>query len=273
MLQKTRFCIPEIFFGMLLAVALFLMGAMFWSSQYPGQSTQAPSASHRADEETQGQQHEGLWNWLTHDAAGFFTTWLVIVGGGQLVLFYIQLKLIRESLTDAEQLAETAKLQAQIADATLKSSQDTAKRQLRAYMGHEPNGAHFEPQWNAAAGIFENRGPVKYFERNYGGTPATNVSMHVRVIEGLNPPIDFEKDVPKLEVMQTVFPGQGVGKIVDPAKRRQHRFFLYGYIDYDDVFGGKWRRRFAFTHDPDRPGRGDDSWVAYHRNNDENERT
>jgi hypothetical protein len=44
-----------------------------------------------------------------HDAAGFFTFWIVIVGGCQLVLFCVQLKYIRDSLVDAKTAANAAK--------------------------------------------------------------------------------------------------------------------------------------------------------------------
>jgi hypothetical protein len=262
---KTSFRFPEMLIGALFTVAVLAIGVTFpWSWQQSGEVTKAAMSA--------VEQREGIWNWLTHDAAGFFAVWLVIYGAIQLILFYVQLKLIGPSLVDAELPVDTAKLQAQIADASLKTSQDTANRQLRAYLGYEPQGAHFEQVYNGVSRAFEDTGPVKYFEKNYGQTPAINLTMHVRVIDGLNPPEDFERDVPRIEVMQTVFPGQRVRKIVDRSKKKRHKFFLYGYIDYEDVFGGKWRRRFAFTHDPERPGKGDDQWIAHHANNDEYQR-
>jgi hypothetical protein len=45
-------------------------------------------AVHDARPENEAKSKEGgLWTWLTHDAAGFFTLWLVIVGAGQVGLF------------------------------------------------------------------------------------------------------------------------------------------------------------------------------------------
>ena len=84
-------------------------------SQYTGQTTQQPSANHGANEQNQSQKSEGLWDWIFHDAAGFFTLWLVIVGGGQIVLFYVQLRLIRESLDDAKIAADAAAIAANAA--------------------------------------------------------------------------------------------------------------------------------------------------------------
>jgi hypothetical protein len=79
--------------------------------------------------------------WLTKDAAGFFTFVLVIVGIGQLGLFYWQLRYMRAGMHDAKLAAEAAKdaaiagtRQAIIAQDTLKATQDTAQRQLRAYV-------------------------------------------------------------------------------------------------------------------------------------------
>jgi hypothetical protein len=107
MLIKLRFRFPDVFFGALLAVAIFALGAAFWSAQNPSQPTQPQSTANGTNEKNQRQQHEGLWDWITHDAAGFFTLWLV--GGGQLALFYVQLRIIRKSLDDAKIAADAAK--------------------------------------------------------------------------------------------------------------------------------------------------------------------
>ncbi len=149
-------------------------------------------------------------------------------------------------------------------------AENTAKNQLRAYIGHEPNGLHFETRINPGNNMPEQRGPVKYFERNYGLTPAKNIRMYVKVIAGLKPPESFAGPLPKMEVMQTIYPQQTIGKIVDPKFNPSHKFFLYGFIDYQDIFDGKWRRRFAFSHDPERTSLGyDDRVIAHHEHNDE----
>lgn len=158
---------------------------------------------------------------------------------------------------------------------TVETMEDTAKRELRAYMGTRPDGTHFEIGVNPGNGRPEERGGVKYFEQNYGQTPAFKIAMHVKVIKGLQPPPTFgtdkpETDIPKIAVMQTIYPGQTIGKIIDADFNRGLKFFLYGYIDYEDVFESKWRRRFAFTHDPERAKMGrDDRWIAHDQHNDE----
>ncbi|MCK1391690.1 hypothetical protein [Bradyrhizobium sp. 1] len=50
----------------------------------------------------------GLWGWLSRDASGFFTFLLLIVGAGQIVLFWYQLRLIRVSLDEAKISAAAA---------------------------------------------------------------------------------------------------------------------------------------------------------------------
>ncbi|HEY6335534.1 MAG TPA: hypothetical protein VI113_06565, partial [Alphaproteobacteria bacterium] len=157
----------------------------------------------------------------------------------------------------------------------VKGAEETAERQLRAYIGHGPNGAHFETHgYRTVDGVREGNpvGPVKYFERNFGKTPARNVAMFVKVKDGLEAPKSFDGDLPRMDVMQTIYPGQNIGKIVDSSKKRGQDFFLWGYITYRDIFGKKWKRRFAFVHHARQdyvvstiwP---DDQWVAHGEHN------
>jgi len=52
-----------------------------------------------------------------------------------------------------------------------------------------------------------------------------------------------------------IHPKQNIGKMIflKPASKRHpftqdREFYVYGYVDYEDVFLRKWRRRFAFRH-------------------------
>jgi hypothetical protein len=105
---------PSIFFGMLLAAAIFWMGMIF-SPQHPSQSTQQPAAESATTKgaDTPQPHDETGWSWITKDAAGFFTFLLVLVGGLQAFLFYVQLKAIREALGPARDAAEAAKTAAE----------------------------------------------------------------------------------------------------------------------------------------------------------------
>jgi hypothetical protein len=87
-----KFRTHELVLGILLTVAVFAVGMMFVST-VPTQTT------------TNAETWAG---WMMKDAAGFFTLLLVIVGIGQVILFWYQLKLIRSSLEDAKRAANTA---------------------------------------------------------------------------------------------------------------------------------------------------------------------
>jgi hypothetical protein len=93
------------------AVATYLtaMVLVFSSSEQPCPETNKQCSQNRAEETSNGQQDESFRHWMMHDAAGFFTLWLAIVGVCQLVLFWVQLKFIRESLSDAKIAAEAAR--------------------------------------------------------------------------------------------------------------------------------------------------------------------
>jgi len=127
-----KFRVPDIVLGAFLTVAVLAMGMLFESSRrHP---TQQPTASDAAKENTSHQPERSLWNWLTHDAAGFFTLWLVIVGGGQIGLFYWQLRLIRVAAEDAKRAGLAAERAAKATEDAVKLAGETAKRQLRAYV-------------------------------------------------------------------------------------------------------------------------------------------
>jgi hypothetical protein len=99
-----------IMFSVIGLVAWAIIGLPFLTSfpwtQGPPSQTQASNQS-----ETENAEHApkgGFRDWITHDAAGFFTFWLVIIGGFQLGLFYWQLRLIRASADDATDAAHAA---------------------------------------------------------------------------------------------------------------------------------------------------------------------
>lgn len=148
------------------------------------------------------------------------------------------------------------------------------RRKLRAYIGHmsKRSGAHFEEAQKRIPGIGVIPGPfgkVKYFDWNYGRTPALDVRMYVNITD--EPPVPCDGDLPescRKMVVQIVHPKQNIGRIVGD-KTRDDTFFLYGYVQYTDIFGDKWRHRFAFDHNPTRRDEGGESWEAHHEHNDE----
>lgn len=140
---------------------------------------------------------------------------------------------------------------------------DNEKRSLRAYISHEPGGM--------AWGKKELSESLVYFEYNFGLTPARDVKMYVCIKKGIKAPPNFvvtKPDCHRLSVMNYVAPKQNIGQIVAHWEKTDP-FFLYGYVDYNDVFGGQWRRRFAWNYDPMRVAAGFDKFVAHDTHNDE----
>jgi hypothetical protein len=163
--------VHEVFLGVFLTVAVFAMGMLFESSRRPPAEQHA--ASNIAKEDTGHQPERSLWNWLTHDAAGFFTLWLVIVGGGQIGLFYWQLRLIKITADDAKRAGIAAERAADATAASVELARQTAVRQLRAYVSVQSVG--FVPSKDVS------RIKVKFVIRNFGQTPAFNYQTDIRL--------------------------------------------------------------------------------------------
>jgi hypothetical protein len=107
-----RFRVPELFLGAFLAVAIFSMGMMF-SSQYPSQSTQSNSPEKASGDTSKKEEPKPFWQAATADPVAAFTLGLLLVGVFQAGFFFVQLRLIRESLGPAKEAAEAAKLNAE----------------------------------------------------------------------------------------------------------------------------------------------------------------
>jgi hypothetical protein len=96
-----------------------------------------------------------------------FTLFLFFAATGQIALFWIQLRLIRESLTDAKVAANAAKQSADVARDALVLSGETAKRQLRAYLSIElaiRDGEHQLAREFKAKITFKNCGQTPAYE-------------------------------------------------------------------------------------------------------------
>jgi hypothetical protein len=78
MLIKARFYFPEIFFGMLLAIALIALGFVFASSGCFS-PTQQITANHTDDKKPDSQKGKSLW--IPEDSTGFFTLWVALFTG------------------------------------------------------------------------------------------------------------------------------------------------------------------------------------------------
>jgi len=200
MLIKTR--IPELFLGALMAVAVFGMGFVFGSLPQSGNSTQNQSAAKSQDAGAEYKEQKNWWN----DAVADFTLGLVLVGLFQAGLFYVQLRLIRKSMIDAEiaakaakDAADASKIQANVAKATLASVQ-------RPYIFVFGIDRLMTRDDVASVTPF-----VEYVVANYGQTPAIIENVGAGFHEGQTP------DVPiRVDDDHNLF----VSPILEPRERR-----------------------------------------------------
>jgi hypothetical protein len=244
-----RFRLPEIFLGIFLTVAVFSMGMLFGSSRGspPKQQTTSDAAQENANHPPDG----GFWDWVTHDAAGFFTLWLVIVGGGQIGLFYWQLQLIRISADDAKRAGMAAERAADATAASVDLARDTAKRQLRAYVTVNGIIRTKDPGDLEGAGF-----AVLVDIKNNGQTPAFDLLQWAQIeikefpLETLLPIHCLQNPTRGIlppETKSVAFPvfTRALTNFEENAIRANHTaIYVYGEVDYLDVFGDRHFTRF-----------------------------
>lgn len=154
------------------------------SSQYSGNTAQEPSTQSASAESTDSPKphNDRGWAWITKDAAGFFTLCLVIVGGGQFILFWVQLGFIRESLRDTEKGVKAAQDAADAAKLNAQAVIDAERAHLFVVIQNETVSSAFQ-----SARMYDNSptmhptkmtGPgIQYVLKNYGKTPG--ILQHV----------------------------------------------------------------------------------------------
>jgi hypothetical protein len=100
----------------------FLLGALVYfyidqivrsSGSYRAPSHSSPKSASR---DSRHENEDAARDWLVHDAGGFFTFCLVVVGAAQAGLFLWQLILIRKGLTDTKEAADAARETAKAAN-------------------------------------------------------------------------------------------------------------------------------------------------------------
>jgi len=223
--------IPELFLGCLLTVAVFTIGMLFSSPAQLGEG-----------------------NWLTKDAAGFFTFALVIVGVLQAALFFVQLKLIRESLSPAKEAADAAKLNAQ-------AVVDAERAYLFVAVGADVVTVMEKALTFAFASDADNLPPfgfkISYAFQNYGRTPAIIREISHGACIAPDLPIErtyshvihlpshllaSNKETAAIKVDDVPKITGAIAKSIDDT---ENTFWFYGTVTYDDMFG--WRRTFNFV--------------------------
>jgi hypothetical protein len=206
------------------------MGMLFESSRrLPAQQ---PAAANTAKENPTHPPERSLWNWVTHDAAGFFTLWLVIVGGGQIGLFYWQLRLIKIAADDAKRAGMAAERAAKATEDAVQLSRQTAERQLRAYL----------LVTKAIIGTVSTGNCIINISiRNFGQTPARDVTIWVDML--------FGNDFDPVEFIGTQ---ESYCRQIHLGSGREEAFFerhstaihVWGEVRYLDSFDVKRRTKF-----------------------------
>jgi hypothetical protein len=250
MLIKLRFGFPEIVFGMLLAVALFAMGALFRSSQYPGQPAQTQSAE-KSDQATHDKaQPKNFWEAATTDPVATFTAALVIVGLFQAGLFFVQLKLIRISLDDAKEVAEATTDAAIAATKQAKIAEDSFEQLERPYifvfgltrLQADVNGIDYFVAYNVAnygklpAIIDSISVGFETSDNGEPGLPTHATEGHELVVSPVMPNGDRRNDIP--EYLPTGMAGDGINVLFPDIRNPEIAEFapVFNIVDNHDMF-------------------------------------
>jgi hypothetical protein len=228
-----------IIFGILLALLLFAMGFVVGSSPHPVGSAPDYYDPYRA-----------LRDWFAKDAAGFFTFWLFVIGTGQVALFYVQLRLIRESLAPAQTAARAAQAAAEYIPVV---------EGAYVYVMIE---RFVSDCIDDLVGMEISAPPaVEISLKNFGKTPAF---IH-RVVARLNcVPIkngNYERFfVPPETVLgagettsycETIPLGDLSMNDVVRVRKHAAQIILEGTLVYADIWGAEWTVRFDGRYDPD----------------------
>lgn len=144
---------------------------------------------------------------------------------------------------------------------------DTAKKELRAYLGYEHTPLVKDEHRRIVAIPRIN---------NFGKTPATEVTMWVKIEEGETPTFAYGD---AHSVNQRLLPGQAFSVWLKDAELNllfaadntvaRKPVFLYGMVEYGDIYTRRWRMRFCFRYEPKQPQ--PHHFIAYHEHNDEQE--
>jgi hypothetical protein len=189
----------------------------------------------------QGDANEGGW-WTKADwVTAFATSALVFVGLGQIWLFLVQLRYIRESLDDAKTAADAARDSADAA----KAGAEASKRVDRSYLFADVTFPFHQLAKSDAA---INTATVTF--NNFGKTPA--VLSKFRATHFFSPGFTYPQEFPSTIVDLQIPDGMVIApngsqpfpiKFVMPpenwaqVERIALTFGFYGQIDYTDVFG------------------------------------
>jgi hypothetical protein len=245
-----------IMFSVVALVAWAIIGLPIYYS-FSGLSYYGPALQQTSQQVANGTQTGG--NWLTKDAAGFFTFLLVVVGCFQVCLFLWQLWLIRESLDDAKISAEAAKEAADAAREGAKAARDSADIAKLAMTASERAYVHFNGlRWISHRNLSD--GSVFWRLRpqwiNSGNTPTRHLRCYIHYeIRGNELPIDYPFTPEPHPEIPTLIAPNGIiesahrditGADLVAIRERTKHLYVWGIARYRDVFPGTPERITKF---------------------------
>ena len=115
MLIKARFHFPEVLFGLLLAVAIFAMGATFWSSRQQPSAEQSSASRQQTEKKSGGDGKEAQSLWVPTDFVGLYTLVLCVFTGVLAIVSIFQGVMLLRSDNTARIAANAADLSARAA--------------------------------------------------------------------------------------------------------------------------------------------------------------
>lgn len=180
----------------------------------------------------------------------------------------------------------------------LRDARETAKRQLRAYLGVEKlafecpgiRDKNYSPSNHTTVGLIHKDFLVVRV-RNFGETPARNVTVFAYFASTDYPqrlPDNFflENDtdyISMAEIRSTLArftlnkdqtdPSKSVLTDISPLKlaaSKKKLIYVYGRIYYRDIYDRPWRTKFCYSWEPWHPG--GERFVPYEEYNDEDQK-
>ena len=259
MLIKARFQFPEIVFGMLLAVAIFALGAAFVSSSQPPNTEQNAATEQQTKNEggSHGKETQSLW--VPTDSVGLYTLVLSIFTGILAAVSIFQgVMLLR-------------------ADKTTRISADAAKRSADAAVNVElpilimnfanltaPGIATITPKMI----LPKNFWPIISFE-NFGRSPAQIIEGCLEWTTVKNPselllPPRYQNIAPYSANVVVIAKGRVpvdvpcqiflTEKQMADISSGEQSLFIFGYLSYKDFLNEPHEVRFCMKWRPFREG-------------------
>lgn len=164
------------------------------------------------------------------------TAWIQVgVGVAALVLLGFTVFFTWRTAQQTEGMLKEAEKTTKAAEATVALTKETAAQELRAYVSL------------GTKGLYSTDDRPKMQVTNFGNTPATRVYIWRDIVD--KKPTEFGySDGGFIARNILVQPKQDMFFFWANSMREREYRLLYGYIEYNDIYGRRWRSRFAWQH-------------------------